>query len=312
MVLWGGKDDKGDKGDKVARIAAALESADAVVVGAGAGLSTAAGLTYAGERFERHFADFRERYGFTDMYSAGFYPFPTEEERWAYWSRHIWYNRYVPAPKDTYLRLLSLLRGRDYFVVTTNVDHQFQRAGIDKRRLFYTQGDYGLFQCSEPCHQETYDNYEVVRRMMEEQRGMRVPSDLVPRCPHCGRPMTVNLRADDTFVEDAGWHEASRHYAEFLAAHERGRVLYLELGVGYNTPGIIKYPFWRRVAANPEATYASVALGGAYAPRELAGQSILVDADIHEVLLGLTGEKDPGEQDSGEQDPGEKDPVAGE
>lgn len=273
--------------DELQRLADAIATADSIVVGAGAGLSTAAGLTYAGERFERLFGDFAEKYGIRDMYSGGFYPFATPEERWAWWSRHIWYNRYVPAPKDTYKKLLALLQGKDFFVLTTNVDHQFQLAGFPKDRLFYMQGDYGLWQCSKPCHDSTYDNYEVVRLMVQQQRDMRVPSELVPRCPRCGRPMTMNLRSDETFVQDEGWHQAAERHAAFLDAHQRGNVLYLELGVGMNTPVIIKYPFWRRTFENREATYACINYGEAYAPAEIRNRSILLNADIDAALNGL-------------------------
>ncbi len=272
---------------QVERLSRAMGEADAIAVGAGAGLSTAAGFEYGGERFERLFGDFIERYGFTDMYSAGFYPFATAEERWAYWSRHIWYNRYVPTPKDTYKKLLGLVKDKDFFVITTNVDHQFQLAGFPKDRLFYTQGDYGLWQCSVPCHDATYDNQEVVRRMVAEQRDLRVPSGLVPHCPVCGEPMSMNLRADDTFVEDAGWREAGGRYAAWLDAHQAGRVLYLDLGIGANTPSIIKYPFWRRVFSNPHATYACINLGEAYVPPEICERSIGIDADIDRVLGDL-------------------------
>ena len=275
--------------NELARLRGALAEADAVVVGAGAGLSTAAGLTYAGERFEQLFADFIDRYGFTDMYTAGFYPFATPEEQWAYWSRHIWCNRYEPAPKDTYTKLLRLLEGKDFFVITTNVDHQFQKAGFSKERLFYTQGDYGLWQCSEPCHQKTYDNYETVKLMVEQQRDLRVPTELVPHCPVCGKPMSMNLRADDTFVEDEGWHAAAARYAAFLTAHQQDRVLYLELGVGGNTPVIIKYPFWRYTYDNPQATYACLNFGQVLTAREIVDRSILLDADIDLVLDDLLG-----------------------
>ena len=278
--------------NELARLRAALGEADAVVVGAGAGLSTAAGFTYAGERFERLFADFIERYGFTDMYTAGFYHFPTPEEQWAFWSRFIWCNRYQHAPKNTYAKLLRLLDGKDFFVITTNVDHQFQKAGFPKERLFYTQGDYGLWQCSEPCHQKTYDNYETVKAMVEQQRNLRVPSELVPHCPVCGKPMSMNLRADNTFVEDAGWHAAAERYTTYLRAHQSGKVLYLELGVGGNTPGIIKYPFLRYTYDNPQATYACLNFGEAVTAREIQDRSILIDADIDAVLSDLveTGE----------------------
>lgn len=258
-----------------------------MLIGAGAGLSAAAGLTYSGERFERYFADFQERYGITDIYSGGFYPFGTPEEYWAWWSRHIFYNRYVDAPLPVYRQLLSLVEGKDYFVLTTNVDHQFQKAGFDKHRLFYTQGDYGLWQCSKPCCQKTYDNEETVRQMVGQQRDLRVPGRLVPHCPVCGAPMTVNLRCDDTFVQDAGWYAAQEHYADFVRRHRRGRVLYLELGVGINTPGIIKYPFWRFVRENPDAVYACVNKGTAYAPGEIADRSLCLDADIGRILSEL-------------------------
>lgn len=276
---------RGEYGKELGRLRDALDAADAVMVGAGAGLSTAAGFTYAGERFERVFADFIERYGFTDMYTAGFYPFDTLEEQWAFWSRHIWCNRYDPAPKDTYAKLLRVLEGKDFFVITTNVDHQFQKAGFPKERLFYTQGDYGLWQCSEPCHQKTYDNYETVKAMIERQRDMRVPSELVPHCPVCGKPMSMNLRADNTFVEDEGWHAAAVRYTDFRQAHQTGRVLYLELGVGGNTPAIIKYPFLRATCDNPQATYACLNFGEAFTVREVVDRSILIDADI-DVVLG--------------------------
>ena len=268
----------------IKRLADALAEAEAIVVGAGAGLSTSAGFVYSGERFERTFADFEARYGFHDMYSGGFYPFATPEERWAYWSRNIWCNRYTPAPKDTYPKLLRLLADKDFFVITTNVDHQFQLAGFPKERLFYTQGDYGLWQCSVPCHDKTYDNYETVKRMVEEQRDMRVPSELVPMCPVCGKPMSMNLRADATFVEDEGWHAAAERYTAFLQAKSLKRTLFFELGVGGNTPGIIKYPFWQMTEANPLATYACVNYGAAVAPREILGRSILIDGDIDAVL----------------------------
>ena len=279
------------KSSSLERLRAALDDSDAVVIGAGAGLSTSAGYTYSGERFEKYFADFIAKYGFIDMYSAGFYPFPTLEEQWAFWSRYIYVNRYLPPPKDTYGLLLGLVRDKDYFVLTTNVDHCFQRAGFDKRRLFYTQGDYGLWQCSRPCHDRTYDNEQTVRRMYAEQRDMRVPTELVPRCPVCGRPMSMNLRADGSFVEDEGWHDACGRYQAFLAAHERGRVLYLELGVGMNTPVIIKYPFWRMTQENPNAVYACVNYGEAWAPREIAARSIVLDSDIDAALNCLKSER---------------------
>ena len=269
---------------QISRLVDAISAADAVMVGAGSGLSAAAGFTYSGERFKTYFADFIKTYGFSDMYSAGFYPFNTLEEQWAYWSRNIWYNRYVDAPKDTYDKLLQLVDGKDFFVLTTSVDHRFQLAGFPKERLFYTQGDYGLWQCSVPCHDSTYDNFEAVARMVEEQHDMRVPSELVPYCPRCGEPMSMNLRCDATFVEDAGWHQAARRYQDFIEAHSGSRIIFLELGVGANTSGIIKYPFWKQTYANTSATYACVNFGQAQAPAEIRDRSILINGDIHEAL----------------------------
>ena len=272
---------------RVERLADALLQADAVVIGAGSGLSASAGFTYGGERFFKYFGDFAEKYGIRDMYSGGFYPYKTLEEYWAWWSRHIYYNRYVEPPVPVYQRLLELVKEKDYFVITTNVDHCFQKAGFDKERLFYTQGDYGLWQCSGPCHQETYDNEEQVRQMIAEQKDMRIPTELIPRCPRCGKPMTMNLRSDAAFVEDAGWHRAARRYEAFIGRMDGGRVLFWELGVGANTPVIIKYPFWRMTHQNPEAVYACVNYGEAYAPREIAGRSICIDGDIGETLKQL-------------------------
>ena len=272
---------------EIEKLRKALHEADAVVVGAGAGLSTAAGFTYAGERFQQHFADFIGKYGFTDMYTAGFYPFPTEEEKWAYWSRHIYYNRYVPAPKPVYDNLLKLLKDKDYFVITTNVDHQFQKAGFDKQRLFYTQGDYGLFQCAKPCHQKTYDNEDVVKRMIAEQMDMRIPTELVPKCPVCGGRMEVNLRSDETFVEDEGWHAASERYAGFIGRHLHDKTLFLDLGSGGNTPIVFKIPFIRWTMQNPNSVYATVNLGEAFTVDQIKERSIVIDADINDVLNQL-------------------------
>ena len=274
----------GDYSQKIERLRAELQAADTILIGAGSGLSTSAGLTYGGERFLKYFSDFHEKYGIADIYSGGFYPFPTPEEYWAWWSRHIYCNRYDVAPGKPYFDLLELVRDKSYFVLTTNVDHQFQLAGFDKARLFYTQGDYGLWQCSKPCHQATYDNEAAVRRMVAEQANMRIPSELIPRCPRCGRPMTMNLRSDDTFVQDEGWYRAAGQYRDFLGRHQTGAVLYLELGVGNNTPGIIKVPFWQMTARNPKSVYASIKLGQSYAPAELSRRSLCIDGDIGTVL----------------------------
>lgn len=277
----------GDYSDEVKRLKEALETAEAVVIGAGAGLSTSAGFTYSGERFQKHFSDFEEKYGFHDMYSGAFCRYDTLEEHWAYWSRFITINRYMDAPKPVYNNIFELVKDKDYFVITTNVDHCFQKAGFDKKRLFYTQGDYGLFQCSVPCCQETFENGDLIRQMIERQRDMRIPSELLPVCPHCGKLMTINLRSDNRFVEDEGWHEAAQRYENFLRTRKNLRVLFLELGVGYNTPVIIKYPFWQMTAQNPKATYVCINYGEAVCPIEIKEQSICIDGDIGEVLNSL-------------------------
>ncbi len=281
----------GNTSDNIGRLQEALDTADAVVIGAGAGLSTSAGFTYSGDRFQQYFSDFAEKYGFSNMYSGGFYPFPAPEEFWAYWSRYIFINRYMDAPKPVYSDLLALVRDKDYFIITINVDHCFQKAGFDKKRLFYTQGDYGLFQCSQPCRQETFDNEKIIREMMEQQKELRIPSELLPVCPHCGKPLIMNLRSDDKFVEDEGWHLAAKRYEDFLRTRKNGRILFLELGVGYNTPVIIQYPFWRMTAQNPNAFYACINFDEAFCPEELEKKSVCIGKDIAEVLRDKEGDQ---------------------
>ena len=277
----------GTYSNEVKKLKEALVSADAVVIGAGAGVSTSAGFTYSGERFHKNFSDFEDKYGFHDMYSGAFCHYDTPEEHWAYWSRFITVNRYMDAPKPVYEEIFELVKNKDYFVITTNVDHCFQKAGFDKNRLFYTQGDYGLFQCSKPCCNETFDNEDIIRRMMERQKNMRIPSELLPVCPHCGNPMTMNLRSDNKFVEDEGWLIAAERYENFLRTKENSQILYLELGVGYNTPVIIKYPFWQMTAKNPNAVYACINYGEAVCPTEIKQRSICIDSDIGKVVRDL-------------------------
>ena len=293
----------GNREAEIARLKKEIYSADAIIIGAGAGLSTSAGLTYSGKRFERYFFDFAERFGIEDIYSGGFYPFPDAETRWAWWARHIYYNRYINPPKAVYKELLDIVKDKDYFAITTNVDHQFQKAGFDKARLFYTQGDYGLFQTLDGRNCMTYDNEEWVMKAMEAQGfirdedgvfqvpedgivSMRIPTELIPKTPD-GQDVNTNLRADLTFAEDEGWHEASANYARFLKEHEKGHVLYLELGVGANTPVIIKFPFWTMVSENPNAVYACLNYNEAYAPKQIADRSIIIDGDTGDVLKAM-------------------------
>ena len=298
------KESTGDYSDKITELKEKISEADAVVIGAGSGLSTSAGFVYSGERFKQYFSDFEEKYDFHDMYSGGFYYYDTLEEYWAYWSRYIYINRYIDAPKPVYDRLLELVKDKDYFVITTNVDHCFQKARFDKKRLFYTQGDYGLFQCSNPCCQETYDNEEAVRKMVlaqgceiaadgslivsqKKKLLSTIPSELIPVCSHCGRPLTMNLRSDATFVEDEGWHRTAERYENFLRTRNNMKILFLELGVGYNTPGIIKYPFWQMTARNPKSMYACLNYDEAFAPDEIRKRSVCISGDIGEILFQL-------------------------
>ena len=297
----------GTREEQIERLKNEIKTADAILVGAGAGLSTSAGLTYSGERFERYFFDFAKQYQIKDIYSGGFYPFPDEETLWAWWARHIYYNRYIDAPRPVYPELLKLLDGKDYFVITTNVDHQFQRAGFDKNRLFYTQGDYGLFQVADGCVPETYDNEEWTMKAMEAQGfvkdengvlqvpedrsiKMRIPTEFIPKSPD-GKDVTMNLRSDDTFVEDAGWHKAASAYSDFIRRHENLHILYLELGVGANTPMIVKYPFWQMTNANEKAVYACLNYGEAYCPKQIEKQAICFDGDIFDTLNEIQGGK---------------------
>lgn len=289
--------------EKIQIIKEKIDQADAVVIGAGAGLSTSAGFVYDHERFDKYFLDFKDKYGFSDMYSGGFYPYETLEEHWAYWSRYIFVNRYMNPPKTVYNQLYNIVKEKDYFVLTTNVDHCFQKSGFDKNRLFYTQGDYGLFQCSRPCHNNTYDNEDLISKMVLSQGftienrdlklpenkkiKMTVPKELVPKCPKCGRPMSMNLRADNTFVEDKGWHKASENYQKFMEEHMRKNIVFLELGVGYNTPGIIKYNFWQYTMNWENAFYVCINKGQAKVPNDIKNKSVGVDGDIGEVIEKL-------------------------
>ncbi len=294
-----------DKSEKIEKLRLVINTADKIIIGAGSGLSTAAGFIYFGERFERYFFDFKQKYNIRDMYSGGFYPFPNLEEYWGWWARHIYINRYMPPANNVYANLFSLVKDKDFFVLTTNVDHHFQFNGFDKKRLFYTQGDYGLWQCSDPCHEETYDNGEIVYKMLlsegflkEENESYAVvspmcwktsiDSSLVPKCPKCGKPMTMNLRCDNTFVQDNGWYEAEKRYSKFIADCKNLKVLYLEIGVGMNTPVIIKYPFLKMTYENPNAFYGCLNIEPAYVPEEIKNRSVCINADVAKVIKKLS------------------------
>lgn len=270
--------------DKYEQLKKLINEADAILIGAGAGLSTSAGLTYSGERFEKYFSEFIKKYGFTDMYTAGFYPFKTLEEYWAYWSRHIYYNRYESEINDTYQNLFNLVKNKNYFVLTTNVDHKFQDAGFDESKLFFTQGDYGLWQCSVPCHYKTYENKETVYKMINEQKDCKIPTTLIPHCPKCNAPMTMNLRIDNTFVQDGNWYKNYENYKNFLKNYGNKKILFLELGVGTNTPVIIKIPFWKMTFTNENSNYVCINFNEAICPDDIKNRSLLFQEDVNDVL----------------------------
>ena len=259
-----------------------IDEAEVVVIGAGAGLSSAAGFEYGGEFFREHFPEMH-KLGYKDMYSAGFHHFDSSEEKWAYWAKQIFYTRYQGV-KELYRDLLDVVKDKNYFVITTNVDHQFQLAGFDKNRLFYTQGDYGLFQCSTPCHNKTYDNEDFIHKMLKETKDNKIPSYLIPKCPICGKEMTTNLRCDDKFVEDDGWHKAAENYQKFLEDNKNKKILFLELGVGWNTPVIIKYPFIRMTHQFNKAYYVCINKGDNYVPDEIKSKSLIIDDDIKKMI----------------------------
>ena len=289
--------------EAIQKLRTEIDTADAVVIGAGAGLSTSAGFIYNGERFHRYFSDFAARFGIRDMYSGGFYPYPDAETRWAFWARNIYVNRYMDPPKPVYQDLYTLVKNKDCFVITTNVDHCFQKAGFDKKRLFYTQGDYGLFQSVDPANRRTVDNEAWVMKAMEAQGfvknadgvfempesgvSMKISTELIPKHPDDGSDVKMNLRADDSFVENEGWHAASAAYSDFLRRHEGLHVLFLEIGVGGNTPVIIKYPFWQMTNDNKNAVYACLNYNKAVGPKQIEDRSIIIDGDSGNVIKQL-------------------------
>lgn len=282
--------------EDIKQIVDVIDNAEALVLGAGSGLSSAAGFKYEGMFFEDNFSDFIEEYGFSDMYSAGFYPFETLEEYWGYWSRHIYLNRYKYKDNELYKNLIDFIKDKNYFVITTNVDHQFQLSGVDKNRLFYTQGDYGLFQCSVPCHNKTYDNEDIIAEMVEKQKDRKIPSNLVPYCPKCNKPMTTNLRINDTFVEDEGWHRAHENYKNFLDINKYKKIVFLELGVGFNTPGIIKYPFENMISKYENAVLIRINQEKSPYFFDIKDKIIFVKGDLKETLNDIFKYKNKKEQ----------------
>ena len=276
-----------DKNKLIQKLKEEIENSEYILIGAGAGLSTSAGFLYDGKRFEENFKDYIKKYGFTDMYSAGFYNFPTLEEYWAYFSLYVYINRYDIEENETYLNLYNIVKNKNYFVITTNVDGRFADSKFDKDKIFAVQGDFSLFQCSKPCRQETFYNEKYIREMIKYKKEMKIPTELIPKCPYCGRNMSMNLRADSTFVQDKNWDKQKSKYEKFLKNSNNSKILFLELGVGFNTPSIIKYNFWRMTLNNKKSVYASINLGECYGASNIEERSICIDADISEVLKKL-------------------------
>lgn len=276
-----------DKNKLIQKLKEEIENSEYILIGAGAGLSTSAGFLYDGKRFEDNFKDYIKKYGFTDMYSAGFYNFPTLEEYWAYFSLYVYINRYDIEENETYLNLYNIVKNKNYFVITTNVDGRFADSKFDKDKIFAVQGDFSLFQCSKPCRQETFYNEKYIREMIKYKKEMKIPTELIPKCPYCGRNMSMNLRADSTFVQDKNWDKQKSKYENFLKNSDNSKILFLELGVGFNTPSIIKYNFWRMTLNNKKSVYASINLGECYSASDIEERSICIDADISEVLKKL-------------------------
>ncbi|MCM3651379.1 Sir2 silent information regulator family NAD-dependent deacetylase [Metabacillus litoralis] len=231
----------------------AIEGADFILLGGGAGLSAAAGIVYSGKRFTENFAPFIEKYGLTDMYLSGFYPFRTQEERWSYWAKHISLNRYEAGATKLYMDLFNLVKDKKYFVISTNVESQFVKAGFPSEKVFEIQGNYGYHQCAKGCHDKLYDNELLVKEMVEKTVDCKIPSELVPKCPVCGGEMDPNLRINHYFVQDERWYELNKSYNDFLQDSEGKKIIYIELGVGFNTPGIIRYPFEKMTYYNKNA-----------------------------------------------------------
>lgn len=270
--------------DQVKQAVRAIKNADYILIGAGAGLSAAAGLTYGGKRFEDNFPEFIKKYGMTDMYSAGFYPFPSEEARWGYWSKHVYVNRIAPDALPLYKKLYHLVKNKSYFVLTTNADHQFYKAGFGNDKIFATQGDYGLIQCMKGCHNKVYDDIKMMNQMHQARNDCLIPSYMVPQCPVCGGKMTMNLRCDQYFVEDDAWHEAEKNFGTFLKKCKNKKTVLLELGVGFNTPTIVRFPFEQLAKKHKNMTLIRLNSEEAIVPEHLGDRAIGIQANMNKSI----------------------------
>lgn len=273
--------------EKIERAKNWIKNADAILIGAGAGLSTSAGLEYAGKRFENNFKDFIQKYHFTDMYTAGFYDFHTEEEKWAFWAKHMYVNDIGIGATKLYKDVLELMKNKKYFVITTNVDDQFYKAGVDKAKVFATQGSYRYIQCKEACHNQLYDATELVKEMVEKTKDCKIPIELVPVCPVCpvcGEKMDVHVRVDANFVQDDDWYKQDEKYGEFLDNTKDKNVVLLELGVGFNTPGIIRIPFEQMTYQNANWKLIRINKNESSTFLDINDKSILIQGDIKEIV----------------------------
>ena len=267
------------------QLAALIQESDAIVVGIGAGMSAADGFLYIGERFEHAFPDFIEKYQLLDMLQASLYDFEDWEEYWAFQSRFVALN-YLDQPLGaSYVYLRELLAQKPHHIITTNADNAFAIAGYDSNNVFHIQGEYALWQCSNHCHQQTYRDDAKIRQMIAEQTNMRIPSELIPRCPKCNAPFEINKRNEEKgMVEDADFHAQAKRYHAFLDAHSKGKVLYLEIGVGHTTPQFIKHPFQQRVAENPDALFVTLNHKHYRIPLAIRPQTVQFTGHIAELI----------------------------
>ena len=287
-----------DKKD-LEKLVSYISKSKAIIIGAGAGLSTSAGFYTSGERFQKYFFDFQKKYHLKDMYSGSFYPYSDKSEYWGFMSRNIYLNRFSPFPKKTFNILYEIFKDKNYFILTTNVDHLFQRAGFDKNRMYYMQGDMGLLQCKKPCHTKNYENEQLIRDMLIDQgftfdeKGelivgqnikTKISEKLIPKCPVCGGEMDFNLRIDNNFVQDEGWYEHQKLYSDFMDKYQNDDILYIELCVGYNTPSIIKYNFWSQVSSNKKARFVSINLEESEVPEKIRNRSLVIAGDADEII----------------------------
>ena len=272
---------------RISEVKNLINKADYILIGGGAGLSTAAGLDYSGKRFEDNFGEFIEKYHFTDMYTAGFYDFNTEEEKWAFWAKHMYLNDIGIGATKLYKDVLNLVKDKKYFVITTNVDDQFYKAGFDKEKVFAMQGSFKYIQCSKACHNKLYDATDLVKEMINKTKDCKIPTELVPVCPVCGEKMEVNVRIDANFVQDENWYKQDKRYGEFLDKSQDKNLLLLEIGVGFNTPGIIRFPFEQMVYDNVNTHLVRINKDYAFASKEIEDKTILFNEDTNKIVEDL-------------------------